>query len=95
MKWSKRFVQVIVGDVTAAAAGFSHNMVAKEDGSVWITGSNSKGELGIASTTNRDLFFLVQRFTSNAKAIAAGGYHSIVLTRDGYVFATGWNKYGQ
>ena len=39
MKWSKRFVQVIVGDVTAAAAGFSHSMVAKEDGSVWITGS--------------------------------------------------------
>ena len=38
----------------------------------------------------------MQRFTSNAKAIAAGGYHSIVLTRDGYVFATGWNKkYGQ
>ena len=32
---------------------------------------------------------------ADAKAISAGGWHSMVLKKDGTVWATGWNKYGQ
>ena len=30
-----------------------------------------------------------------AKVVAAGGRHSLVLTQEGRVWATGWNRYGQ
>ena len=32
---------------------------------------------------------------AGAQAIAAGGYHSMVLKADGTVWATGDNRYGQ
>ena len=32
---------------------------------------------------------------SGVKAVAAGGYHNILLKQDGGVWATGWNRYGQ
>ena len=32
---------------------------------------------------------------AGAQAISAGGWHSMVLQKDGTVWATGWNEYGQ
>ena len=32
---------------------------------------------------------------AGAQAIAAGGYHSMVLKGDGTVWAAGWNDFGQ
>ena len=32
---------------------------------------------------------------AGAKAISAGGWHSMMLKTDGTVLATGWNEYGQ
>ena len=40
------FVQVISADVKAVAAGNSHTILLKTDGSVWTTGTNEYGELG-------------------------------------------------
>ena len=34
-------------------------------------------------------------FSGDAKAVAAGAAHSMVLKKDGSVWATGKNKYGQ
>ena len=92
---SKSFVQVITSGATAAAAGISYSMVLKQDGSVWITGKNSLGQLvaGLQASTGSDFF--VQILSGGAKAVAAGGYHSMVLMEGGRVWATGWNKHGQ
>ena len=48
---------------------------------------------GHGSITSTSSFVLV--ITAGATAIAAGGYHSMVLKEDGSVWATGDNEYGQ
>ena len=91
----KRFVQVMSRGATAAATGNYYSMVLKQDGSVWTT-KNSKGQIsffdGLAAS--RRIFSIVSTM-SNAKAVAAGGYHCMLLLQEGSVWTTGWNKYGQ
>ena len=53
-----------------------HSMVLLQDGSVWATGSNKHGQLGIGSRADRDNF--VQVLVGGAKTITAGGRHSMV-----------------
>ena len=92
---NKRFVQVISRGATAAATGNYYSIVLKKDGSVWAT-KNSKGLISFfdGSTITRSTFSVVSTM-SNAKAVAAGGYHCMMLLHEGSVWATGWNRYGQ
>ena len=68
-------------------------MVLRQDGSVWVTGSNRHGQLGDGSYTDRRNF--VRVVSSGAIVVAAGEYHSMVLQRDGGVWAAGRNTFGQ
>ena len=93
-----RFVSVIPSGGKALAAGHAHSLVVKEDGSLWAAGWNKFGQLGdgapwTGTKTNRKFF--VQVMGRGAEAVAAGGYHSIVLKQDGTVWSAGWNKHGQ
>ena len=90
-----KFVRVIAHGpkAFAVAAGDIHSVVLKQDGSVWATGRNHKGQLGDGSTVDRNEF--VKAMDSGAVHVAAGGYHSMVLKRDGSVWVTGCNEYGQ
>ena len=92
----KSFVQVISKGAMAAAAGDCFSIVLKQDGSVWATGEQSGEQLSFTSgtTITRREFSLVE-LISGAEAVSAGGYHSMVLTHEGHVWVTGWNKYGQ
>ena len=37
--------------------GFSfHSLILKNDGTLWCTGYNSNGELGLGDITNRNIF---------------------------------------
>ena len=70
-------------------------MILKKDGSVWATGGNHFGQVGAGIKENPVTDF-VMVFSSGAKAVAAdGGGHSMVLGKDGSVWATGRNLYGQ
>ena len=92
----KSFVQVIPRGATAAAAGNYYSIVLNQDGSVMITGKTSKGQLFFLDPmATRRRTFSVVKMIPDAKAVAAGGYHSMILTRRGRVWAAGWNKYGQ
>ena len=92
----EHFVNVISSGVKAAAAGNYYSMVLKQDDSVWATGVGSKGRLSVfdGSPISRRKFSVLQ-VIPKAKAISAGGYHGMVLTQQGRVWAMGWNKYGQ
>ena len=68
-------------------------MVLKQDGSVWATGYNEYGQLGDKTTEANKLFARV--ISDGAKAVAAGGFHSMVIMQDNSIWATGLNKYGQ
>src|SRR5207302_831082 len=66
---------------------------------LYAWGSNSAGQLGDGTTTDRSTPVAVD--TSGAlsgktvTAIAAGGYHTVALTSDGRLFAWGSNGAGQ
>ena len=104
---TNNFIQAISSGVKAVAAGDYHSIVLMHDHSVWTTGKNSKGQLGDTSRTDRNIFspvkgvdfsfteFGFKKYHGGAQAIAAGGYHSMVLTGNGGVWTTGWNAYGQ
>ncbi|MCR2806297.1 RCC1 domain-containing protein [Paenibacillus soyae] len=80
--------------VVAIAAGYSHSLALKSDGTVWAWGHNSSGQLGDASTTNRFTPVQVTNLGS-VTAIAAGSSHSLALKSDGTVWTWGHNASGQ
>jgi alpha-tubulin suppressor-like RCC1 family protein len=78
------------------SAGYEHTVVAKPDGTVWVWGSNSAGQLGNGSTTPavRKVPDQVPGL-SDVTAIAAGYDHTLALLSDGTVRAWGGNFFGQ
>jgi alpha-tubulin suppressor-like RCC1 family protein len=85
--------QIVAGGVTAIAAGNSHSLFLKSDGSLWGMGFNSFGALGDGTytSTNRP----EQIVASNVTAISAGYDHSLFLKSDGSLWGMGWNAVGQ
>ena len=90
--------------VMSGATGDFHSIVLRRDGTVLATGRNHNGQLGDGSKTDRSRFVEVvysdaidriKTMSTGATAVAAGGYHSLILHQDGSVWATGWNQYGQ
>ena len=80
--------------VVAIAAGVTHRMVLKSDGTVWGWGFNQRGQLGNGTTF--DSRTLVQVLgLSGIIAISAGLDHSMALKSDGTVWAWGNNQFGQ
>jgi alpha-tubulin suppressor-like RCC1 family protein len=80
--------------VTAIAAGISHSVALKNDGTVWAWGGNFEGELG--DNTNTARLTPVQTIgLTNVTAIAANNGSSLALKSDGTIWAWGWNVEGQ
>ena len=90
------FVQVMPSGATAAAVSNHNSIVLKQSGYVWVTGKSTKERLFFfdQSTSSKRTFSIMQSIPG-AYALAAGGYHSMVLTNKGRAWAMGWNKYGQ
>ncbi len=93
----------VLADVIAIAAGGQHSLALRKDGTLFAWGSNWNGQLGngklkagshcavpkpVLSPDGRAAL-------SNVVAIAAGGLHSAAATRDGQVYAWGYNGTGQ
>ena len=68
-------------------------MVLKQDGSVWVTGRNSYGQLGDGTTTATSTF--IQVIPRGVTAVAAGDACSMVVKQDSSVWAVGSNYWGQ
>ena len=91
-----RFEQVAFtmrSNAVAVAAGVSHSVLLKQDGSVWTTGCNLNGQLGDGSNKAKHIFKRV--ISKDATAVVAGGDHTMVRKRDGSVWSVGNNFYGQ
>lgn len=81
-------------ETVAVAAGDSHALALKNDGTVWAWGSNQYGQLGDGTTTDRSAPVQVSDL-SDVRAVAAAGEHNLALKRDGTVWAWGDNHIGQ
>jgi hypothetical protein len=65
-------------NVTAIAAGDSHSLALKQDGTVWAWGYNGDGELGNGTYSNSNLPVQVSGLTG-VTAIAGGDGHSLAI----------------
>jgi alpha-tubulin suppressor-like RCC1 family protein len=76
------------------SAGGSHTIVLMQDGSIYGTGSNLEGQLGLDNAVNV-LTLINIPDGKTARYISAGGFHTIVLMQDGSIYGTGRNLEGQ
>jgi len=80
----------------SVAAGYSHTLARKADGTLWAWGARSLGQLGNGTDNDTNVPIRV----GNEKkwvsvAVSAGAYHTVALQSDGTLWAWGWNLYGQ
>jgi alpha-tubulin suppressor-like RCC1 family protein len=79
--------------IVAIARGYDHTLFLTATGQVLACGSNDAGQLGDATTEDRDAPVAVEGL-SDVVALAAGSSNSYALTASGEVFAWGANRYG-
>ena len=80
--------------VSRTPAASAHVLAIRTDGTLWAWGSNTRGQLGDGTTTNRE--DPVQISTAiDWVEIAAGEFHSMARKSNGLLFVWGGNSYGQ
>ncbi len=72
--------------VQTVAAGNTHTLALKTDGTLWAWGGNDFGQLGDGSQVNHSTPVQV---LSGVQAMSAGYYHTLALKTDGTVWAWG------
>lgn len=80
-------------DIARIAAGWYHSLAVKSDGTVWVWGDNSYGQLGDGTTVSKTT--PVQNGLTGAASIEGGYDHSLAVKLDGTVWAWGTDAYGQ
>jgi hypothetical protein len=78
--------------VKTIAAGFSHALVLKNDGTVWAVGNNSSSQLGLGDYSSRNT--LTQVPVYDVDQVFTGDAASIIRLKDGTTWGAG-NQYGQ
>ena len=88
----------VTSNVKKMSGGGMHTLILKNDNTLWATGRNSEGQLGVGdkvpSGSNAYTASLVE-VTSDVKDMKAGVWHSLILKNDNTLWATGRNSEGQ
>ena len=87
-------ITALTGTYIAVAAGVSHSLALKSDGTVYAWGLNGNGQLGDSTTSQRTSPVVVTGLSS-VTALAAGAAHSVALQGTGAILAWGLNSSGQ
>jgi len=83
-----------VSTVLKISAGQSHSMIILNDNTLWTSGLNLAGQLGLANNTNTNTFNIVGLQNTWDK-ISAGHQHSLALEFTSNLWSTGRNMEGQ
>ena len=89
---------IVGNDINKICAGNDSTLIIKEDGTVWTSGRNQYGELGVGDTSDRTKFTkltLEDGTEIKAKYGELNANITTILGKDGKVYATGYNEYGQ
>lgn len=82
--------------IIQVSTGSSHTLVLYGDGSVYATGKNEQGQLGLGDNTNRNTFTKVTALEGHKITYISAGYDSSMAISDqGVLFVAGNNNYGQ
>ncbi|XP_042223530.1 X-linked retinitis pigmentosa GTPase regulator-like isoform X2 [Homarus americanus] len=77
------------------ACGRSHTIVSCASGAVYLWGHNGDGQLGTGDKEDHTFPVKVLDLEAPAVAVAAGCFHSLVLTESGELYIWGSNSEGQ
>ncbi len=80
-------------DWAEVACGWQSTIARKSDGSIYGTGDNLYGQLGLGDNTDRDEFTLISGMT--CKQVACGRAHAAVILSDDTLWTCGRNNRGQ
>ena len=75
--------------------GYSHTFILKNDGTLWGTGNNYSGQLGLGDGHDRYAFTQITTNIDNIKEVYCGGSYTIILKNDGTLWGCGANGSGQ
>ena len=89
-----------ITDIKTISCGFYHTAVLTNLGSLYTTGRNASGQLGINSNNDTNIFTLCTNVddiqqNNSIIAISCGAFYSLLLTSSGSLYATGSNEFGQ
>ena len=80
------------GSITQISAGGSHTCVIISTGSVYCTGKNQLGQLGLGNESSQDIYQLTKTSLPNgshAISISAGDEHTCAVLQNGSVYCWG------
>jgi len=85
-------------NVRSVSCGHEHSMfITNEDHlsgdtrtCLYAAGSNNSGQLGLGDSKDRDV-----KVAENIASVSCGEYHSMYITTEGHLYATGYYYYGQ
>ena len=80
--------------IEAIGSGLHHSIAMGADGGVWLWGSNSYGQIGDGTTTDR-YYPTVPSGLGEVQDVVGGYNHTVALGADGTVWSWGRNEYGQ
>ena len=89
---------IVGNDINKICAGNDSTLIIKEDGTVWTSGRNRYGELGVGDTSNRTTYTKLTLEDGTEIKAKYGELNSSITTilgKDGKVYTTGYNGYGQ
>jgi alpha-tubulin suppressor-like RCC1 family protein len=81
--------------VKAISCGFGHALALTESGCVYSWGNNNWGQLGVGDNENREIPTLVILKDIIIEKISCGPKHSLLLSRDGDIYAFGKKTFKQ
>ncbi len=86
-------------EVDQISAGGYHTMILKENGSLWAVGKNDHGQLGDGTKTRKktpvQVMIAEDRPMTEVAQVSAGVNHTIIVKRNGSLWAFGSNNKGQ
>ncbi len=83
-----------VNEIQKLFCGSTNTFIIKHDGTLWGTGLNTSGQLGLGDNTSRNSFIKIGTET-NWSFISNKSTHTLAIKTDGTLWGTGANTSGQ
>ncbi len=89
---SKKMKKLNMKDVKHISRGANHVMILKNNGTLWGSGSNTQGQVGIGSGDYVDSLI---KIASRVVQVSCGSHHTMFLKKNGVLFSLGSDSFGQ
>ena len=85
-------ISINTNDIKSVYCGYGHTFILKNDGTLWGSGYNRLGHLGLGDTTNKNIF---TKIATDIKSAYCGSEYTVALKNDDTLWACGYNNCGQ